>query len=253
MSKDLYKIKDYSDAELYEILDLNNPTDRELEAKILMMIHKYENSKAKSSKKLVKFFEDIYEHFFDDSDEELYEDFTDRKLTDEQKAAYVIADNKLALNAGWDEDKLQLELLRLQELDFDISLTGFDLKELEKITDENKYTKKVDIPVYEPTDEKPEIGELYDIAKCQELLQQINGADISAEEKIFLTAAAYRHVSFHFENIANFYAHSNKDIQELMENSALVIIDFDKAIEQGYVTLSDKISDQYTKDYPDEG
>ena len=38
-----------------------------------------------------------------------------------------------------------------------------------------------------------------------------------------------------------------------MENSALVIIDFDKAIEQGYVTLSDKISDQYTKDYPDEG
>ena len=38
MSKDLYKIKDYSDAELYEILDLNNPTDRELEAKILMMI-----------------------------------------------------------------------------------------------------------------------------------------------------------------------------------------------------------------------
>ena len=71
MSKDLYKIKDYSDAELYEILDLNNPTDRELEAKILMMIHKYENSKAKSSKKLVKFFEDIYEHFFDDSDEEL--------------------------------------------------------------------------------------------------------------------------------------------------------------------------------------
>ena len=84
-------------------------------------------------------------------------------LSDEQKAAYVIADNKLALNAGWDEDKLQLELLRLQELDFDISLTGFDLKELEKITDENKYTKKVDIPVYEPTDEKPEIGELYDI------------------------------------------------------------------------------------------
>jgi hypothetical protein len=85
MSKDLYKIKDYTDEELYEILDLNNPTDRELEAKILMMIHKYENSKAKSSKKLVKFFEDIYEHFFDDSDEELYEDFTDRKLTDEQK------------------------------------------------------------------------------------------------------------------------------------------------------------------------
>ena len=66
----LYNINDYSDKELYEILDLNNPSDRELEAKILMMIHKYEQSEAKSSKKLVEFFESIYNHFFDDSEDE---------------------------------------------------------------------------------------------------------------------------------------------------------------------------------------
>ena len=39
--EDLYDISSYSDDELYEILDLVNPTDRELEAKTLMMIHKY--------------------------------------------------------------------------------------------------------------------------------------------------------------------------------------------------------------------
>mgnify|MGYP001434828444 FL=1 len=129
MSKDLYKIKDYSDAELYEILDLNNPTDRELEAKILMMIHKYENSKAKSSKKLVKFFEDIYEHFFDNSDEELYEDFTDRKLTDEQKA------ENDALNTTLDELKEQ------GLIDYDVTLNELsedsfnELIETKKIMD----------------------------------------------------------------------------------------------------------------------
>ena len=47
-------------------------------------------------------------------------------LTKAQKKAYVIADNKMALNAGWDEEKLALELDSLKELDFDMSLTGFD-------------------------------------------------------------------------------------------------------------------------------
>jgi ParB-like chromosome segregation protein Spo0J len=46
-------------------------------------------------------------------------------LTDAQRRAYVIADNKLALNAGWDEEALQAELDRLRELDFDLDLTGF--------------------------------------------------------------------------------------------------------------------------------
>jgi len=47
-------------------------------------------------------------------------------LTDAQKKAYIIADNKLALDADWDEELLKLELAALKELDFDISYTGFD-------------------------------------------------------------------------------------------------------------------------------
>jgi hypothetical protein len=65
----LYNIHEYSDEELFEILDLNNPSDRELEAKILMMIHKYEKLNTKSGKKLSAFFERIYDHFFDDDDD----------------------------------------------------------------------------------------------------------------------------------------------------------------------------------------
>lgn len=56
-------------------------------------------------------------------------------LTDAQKRAYVIADNKLALNAGWDDALLALELRELAEMDFDLHLTGFDDDEISKLLD----------------------------------------------------------------------------------------------------------------------
>lgn len=51
-------------------------------------------------------------------------------LTDAQRKAYVIADNKLALNSGWDNEILSLEIEQLKDLDFDIDLLGFDEDEL---------------------------------------------------------------------------------------------------------------------------
>jgi DNA modification methylase len=77
-------------------------------------------------------------------------------LTDAQKKAYVIADNKLALNAGWDDEMLRLELADLQDADFDLSLTGFDDDELnallakaveEGLTDEDAVPEVPETPV----------------------------------------------------------------------------------------------------------
>lgn len=54
-------------------------------------------------------------------------------LTKEQKKAYVIADNKLALNAGWNENLLKQEIESLQESDYDITLTGFSEMEIDEL------------------------------------------------------------------------------------------------------------------------
>ena len=51
-------------------------------------------------------------------------------LTEAQKKAYIIADNRMAMDAGWDEELLRVEIEALQGMDFDPSLTGFDEKEL---------------------------------------------------------------------------------------------------------------------------
>jgi len=54
-------------------------------------------------------------------------------LTEAQKRAYILADNRLALNAGWDEELLALEFAELKDLGFGLELTGFDEKEIEKL------------------------------------------------------------------------------------------------------------------------
>jgi len=71
-------------------------------------------------------------------------------LTEAQKRAYVIADNRLALDAGWDEDLLAEELKALEDLDFNLELTGFDLDELHDLLDDETAE---DAPAPEPPEE----------------------------------------------------------------------------------------------------
>lgn len=84
-------------------------------------------------------------------------------LTETQKKAYVIADNKIALNAGWDEQMLKLELEELKLADFDIDLTGFSDEEFNLLMDEHEPQKEgltdddevpaiVDDPITKPGD-----------------------------------------------------------------------------------------------------
>lgn len=84
-------------------------------------------------------------------------------LSDAQKKAYVIADNKLALNAGWDVEMLRLEMTELQDLDFDLSLLGFDDKELAAILEPEVIeglTDEDEVPAV-PDEPKTKLGDIY--------------------------------------------------------------------------------------------
>lgn len=182
-------------------------------------------------------------------------------LTDVQRRAYVLADNRLALDAGWDEEILAGELQALSELDFKMNLTGFTDDELKGYMEigegsglggseggahgDDPYTKKIKAPIYTPKGEMPAVGSLCDQTKTNQLMEKIEAGGIPEDVKEFLRKAAQRHSVFNYESIAEYYSHASKEVQELMEDSALVIIDFDKAIEGGFVRMTKKIAEAY--------
>jgi hypothetical protein len=115
--------------------------------------------------------------------------------------------------------------------------------------EEQKYSSKIEAPIYEPKNVKPHILELCDKSKTHRIINEIEQSSLSNDEKFFLIDAARRHNVFNYEKIADYYAHSSKEMQTLMERSGLVIIDFDKAIEYGYVKLCEEIKKQYLEEY----
>lgn len=114
---------------------------------------------------------------------------------------------------------------------------------------EEKYTSKIEAPLYEPKNRKPHILELCDKTKSRRLIYEVQNSDLPQEEKDFLIEAAKRHTVFNYEKIADYYAHATPEMQHFMERSALVIIDFEKAIQYGYVRLCEEIKSQYLEEY----
>lgn len=175
-------------------------------------------------------------------------------MTDTQIKAFRISVNRMAELADWDIELLALEIEDLRLEDFDIDMTGFDAAALEALFDEpessegdgdgpndDTYSRKIEAPIYEPKGENPQVSDLTDATKAQELRAEIDAANLPEDVRGFLRAAADRHTVFHFRRIAEFYAHAGPELQRLMERSALVIIDFDKAIENGFIALTERL------------
>jgi hypothetical protein len=115
--------------------------------------------------------------------------------------------------------------------------------------DDEQYTRKIVPPTYSVTGQKPSVAELQSLDKYNELVSRIEASKgLSKELKKFLIMASTRHVVFDYEKIAEFYAHSSKEEQALIEDSALVLIDMDNAIAKGYCQLSMDLSVQYSSE-----
>jgi len=121
----------------------------------------------------------------------------------------------------------------------DLKDWGFSEKELKIFNDEEVYTGKIKAPIYEVKNKKPLISEIFDEKKTNNLIEKIEKSSLGDEDKDFLKKASMRHLVFNYSKIADYYAHSDKEMQGLMEKSALVIVDYKKAIENGFVQLSE--------------
>lgn len=172
-----------------------------------------------------------------------YDDITEK--------ACNVALNKIG--GDWEFTALADLLTELDTGAFDMELTGFDEDELAQLMGwtpdgdntapelSENYTQKITPPIYEPKGKEPKIQELFDDSKSKQLIADIDSADISEDIKQFLRVAAQRHTAFHFGNIAEYYCHQTPEVQDLMERSALIIIDYNKAIECGFVHLVEEL------------
>lgn len=103
------------------------------------------------------------------------------------------------------------------------------------------YTQKIKAPLYEIKGEKPKLAELVDSTKTDQLTKQIQDSNLPIGIKSFLYIASARHYKFNYQKIAEYYANSSPEVQELFEASGLVIIDFDDAIANGFVKMNKRL------------
>lgn len=159
--------------------------------------------------------------------------------TETEKKEFVIKDNLFFGNWNWDELANKWDLGKLKEW-------GMDMKKLEE---DDFYSRNITSPIYEPSKWKPDVKLLVDKSKVEKLVIDIDKADISDEDKEFLQLASMRHLVFDYSKVADYYANSSPAVKKLMEDSALVIIDYKRAIELGYVDLTKGIAKSFKKDH----
>lgn len=157
-------------------------------------------------------------------------------ITDESLSDYMI--------------EFDLKLDDIEFLDFpELNMTDLLTKDMPDVSDlDSPYTRKIETPIYQITGERPTIDMLFDKSISDKLIEEIEKSNLSDKEKEFLKIASYRHIKFNYKNIAEYYAHAEKEEQNLIENSALVIIDFNKAIERGFVKLTNDVKELYEQE-----
>ena len=163
-------------------------------------------------------------------------------LTDAEKDEFVMTDN--ASFGSWDFDAIANE--------WDAELVeewGVDVWQDVMAEDEendNNYSRKIEAPDYEPTGRNVQVSELYDESKTQRLIAEINAMKVNAEIKKMLVAGAQRFTRFDFRNVAEWYSQQeDESVKAMMRKMAMVIVDFDEAVENGFVRLCEELIKEY--------
>jgi hypothetical protein len=169
-------------------------------------------------------------------------------VTPEQELRILVVDNRTT-RLGQDDASVIADVLAdLANTDTGLDGTGYSASDLDALindianvaledVDPNNYSRKIEAPTYEITGDRPAVADLLSLDKYHQLIKTIDASKLPTEIASFLRHAAARHIVFDYKNIAEYYAHADADLQDLMEQSALVIIDFDKALQYGFVAM----------------
>lgn len=172
-------------------------------------------------------------------------------LTKTQKQAYILADNKLALDAGWDEEMLRLELDELRENNFNIDLTGFGKDEVkllddgieDEVNDElnDAYSQAEGKILYEPKETNHSAKDLFQTKSDSDLINEIEAIEDNNLQTLFKQRLAW-FTKFQYEKIADYYAYqATPQEQRLFERLGLVLLDKDGLIENGFADIQKHI------------
>lgn len=176
-----------------------------------------------------------------------------------EEKALNVALNKIS--GEWDLDLLKGVLDDVLAGGLALSLTGFTEDEWSAMVDgalsngqeqkelSEKYTQKILSPVYEVKGLRPSESELRDDSLTNSLIKEINEANLPDEIASFLRSAAQRHTVWNYKMVAEYYAHANPQVQALMEQSALIIIDYDRAVELGFVKLTEAFAELFKDEH----
>ena len=172
-------------------------------------------------------------------------------LTKTQKKAYILADNKLALDAGWDDELLKIELEDLKLDNFDLDIIGFPHEEIEGLVsveggDDGLYDEYSAVEgkvMYEPKETHHLPEELFQRLDNKELQQLIDQEKSPKLREMFSQRLAW-FTDFKYQKIADFYAYqATPEQQKIIERLGLVLLDKDGLIENGFADIQEHIKE----------
>lgn len=153
-------------------------------------------------------------------------------LTDEEQRRFIIADNVGFGEHDWLVLKTEWNIEELIEW-------GLDFPIEKEVNTDGLFD--IEIPFYEASNIIPNIQELADTTEVNELINKIEKLEIENDLKNILKIRASFFADFNFQKIADFYHHSNEEIKLIFEDLGMVILAPKKALEKGFIEISENI------------
>jgi ParB-like chromosome segregation protein Spo0J len=161
--------------------------------------------------------------------------------TEEKRREFVIKDNLSMGEWSWDDLANEWNVEELAEWGLDIPMLN-DKDEQQEIED----LFSIELPFYTPSEDLPNVNDLADVSKTQELNSQIDLLKIDEELKEILKIRASFFTDFNFQKIADYYAQQTDEVKELFEELGMVILAPKEALERGFINLKNEITDEWT-------